>query len=103
MVQAGRSDIVAARHAISPFARINPAYCRLDPGAFLLAAAVLGLGHGLLLHGVHPAQPAHTVLLQSDRGARLAADCAFLRQLRRGSRLSVAVAAVRPCLHLLAD
>ena len=35
------------------------------------------------MHGVHPAQAPHTVLLQSDRGARLAADCAFLLQLRR--------------------
>lgn len=59
-------DIVAAGLAIAVFAFIQCGQSALKPGTFSGATGLLGLGHGLVLQRVHPAETAYRLLVQCD-------------------------------------
>ncbi len=68
-LQAALQNRLPTTKAKAIFALVHTGECCLDLDDALLAAALGRLGHRLALHGVHPRQPPHTLLIQRNRRA----------------------------------
>lgn len=82
MHQPGWRNITAASGAIAPIPFIQPLERGFDPHPLGRPATLLRLRHGLLLHRIHPREPANRILLQSDRFASFGADPILFFQFR---------------------
>jgi hypothetical protein len=71
-IQSRCRNFIAAIDAISELPGIDPPQGRRDLLRPQAAAPFAFLGHGLLLHGIDPGEPADALLIEDDRGSRFA-------------------------------
>lgn len=92
---------LAAQLTIATGAFVHPFQRQLEPPRLDIAAALPGFGHGLVLQGVHPAEPAQSSLVQFDNRASCLCGLGFLLQHRQVSGDQVAEKGKIGIIHFL--
>lgn len=70
-------NVFTTPFAIAVIAVVDPLQRRVQAARFGVAAGLLGLGHGLILQCIHPAQPPDRLLIQKHHRLTVAATRGF--------------------------